>query len=52
LDGNQSVQFLNMTEYILPETGSSGGLILSIVVILLLGTPIVSMLYPFVKKGI
>lgn len=52
LNGNQSVQFLNMTEYILPETGSSGGLILSIVVILLLGIPIVSMLYPFVKKSI
>ena len=51
LNSNQSVQFVNITEYILPETGSSAGLILSIVVVLLLGTPIVNILYPFVKKS-
>lgn len=50
LNSNQSVQFLNITEYILPETGSSAGLILSIVVVLLLGTPVVNILYPFAKK--
>ena len=38
--------------YILPDTGNSGGLILTIVAVLLLGTPIVYIIYPFVSKGI
>ena len=38
--------------YVLPETGNSGGLILTIVAVLLLGTPIVYIIYPFVGKGI
>lgn len=36
--------------YILPETGNSGGLIYSIVIMVLLGTPIVYLIYSFVKK--
>ena len=36
--------------YILPETGKSGALILSIVVIFLLTTPIIYLIYSFIKK--
>lgn len=50
LNSNQSVNFLNITGYILPETGSSGTLILSIMVIFLLGMPIIYLVYSFVKK--
>ena len=38
--------------YVLPETGNSGGLILTIVVVFLLGTPIVYIIYPFVERFI
>ena len=38
--------------YVLPETGNSGGLILTIVAVLLLGTPVVYIIYPFVERGI
>lgn len=50
LDSNQEVGFLNIPGYILPETGNSGGLIYSIVIMVLLGTPIVYLIYSFVKK--
>lgn len=50
LDRNQEVGFLNITGYILPETGNSGGLIFSIVIMVLLGTPIVYLIYSFVNK--
>lgn len=50
LDINQEVGFLNIPGYILPETGNSGGLIFSIVIMVLLGTPIVYLIYSFVKK--
>ena len=52
LDSNQEIGFLNITGYILPETGKSAGLILSIVVAILFGTPIVCLIYSFIKKGI
>lgn len=50
LDSNQEIGFLNITGYILPETGNSGGLIFSIVIMILLGMPIVYLIYTFVKK--
>lgn len=52
LDSNQEIGFLNITGYILPETGKSWGLILSMVVAILFGTPIVYLIYSFIKKGI
>lgn len=51
LDCSQEIGFLNITGYILPETGKSGGLILSIVVAILFGTPIVYLIYSFIKKA-
>ena len=50
LDGNQAVNFLNITGYMLPETGSNGMLLIYIVTIILLGMPLVYSVYTFVKK--
>jgi len=50
LNSNQEVTFLNITGYILPETGSSKTIILAMVTIILLGTPIIYLIYSFIKK--
>lgn len=50
LDSNQEVNFLNITGYILPETGSSQTLILMMVTLILLGTPIIYLIYSFINK--
>lgn len=52
LNSNQEVTYLNITGYILPETGSSKTIILAMVTIMLLGTPIIYLIYSFIKKDI
>ena len=52
LNSNQEVTYLNITGYILPETGSSKTLILAMVTIFLLGTPIIYSIYSFIKKDV
>ena len=50
LNSNQEITFLNITGYILPETGSSKSLILMVVTMFLLGTPSIYLVYSFIKK--
>lgn len=52
LNSNQQVTFLNITGYILPETGSSQTIILAMVAMFLLGTPIINLIYSFIKKDL
>ena len=52
LNSNQEVTFLNITGYILPETGSSKTIILAMVTIFLLGTPVIYLIYSFIKKDV
>jgi len=52
LNSNQEVTFLNITGYMLPETGSSKTIILAMVTIFLLGTPIIYSIYSFMKKDV
>lgn len=49
-DGNNKVTFINLAGYILPETGSSGMLILIIIGALLFGTPIIYIGYSFYQN--
>ena len=51
LDSNQVVKFLNITGYTLPETGSSGMLIISIISVLLITIPIVYLVYTFIRRN-
>ena len=50
LNSDQEISFLNITGYILPETGSSQTIILAMVTIILLGTPIIYSIYSFINK--
>ena len=50
LNSNQEITFLNITGYVLPETGSSKSLILMVVTMFLLGTPSIYLVYSFIKK--
>lgn len=50
LDSNQEVSFLNITGYILPDTGSNQTIILMMVTMILLGTPIIYLIYSFINK--
>ena len=52
LDSNQVVKFLNITGYTLPETGSSGMLIISIISVLLITIPIVYLVYTFIRRNV
>ena len=49
-EGENSVKFINTTSYILPETGSSGMLILTIIGSLLFVTPIINLGYMRLKR--
>ena len=49
-EGNNTIKFINLASYILPETGSSGMLILSIIGALLFGTPIIYIGYSFYQN--
>lgn len=49
-EGNNKVQFINLKGYVLPATGSSGMLILTIIGILLFGTPIIYIGYSFYEN--
>lgn len=49
-EGNNKVAFINLAGYILPETGSSGMLILVIIGALLFGTPIIYIGYSFYQN--
>ena len=51
-EGTNKVEFINTTGYLLPDTGSSGMLILIIIGILLFGTPVIYIGYTFYKKEI
>lgn len=50
LNSNQQITFINTTGYILPETGSAGGLILGIVGSLLLIVPVIYIGYILIRK--
>lgn len=52
LDGNQVVNFLNITGYMLPETGSNNNLVILVLSVILLGTPSIYLIYTFIKKDI
>lgn len=51
-EGTNKVEFINITGYLLPDTGSSGMLILIIIGTLLFGTPVIYIGYTFYKKEI
>lgn len=52
LNCNQVIKFLNIAEYILPETGSMKGIVISIISIFLLGMPSIYLVYSFMRKDI
>lgn len=52
LNSNQEINILNIPGYILPETGSSQILILLVSVMFLLTTPVMYLIYSFIKKDI
>lgn len=52
LNNNQAIQIVNIPGYILPETGASGKLIISIIVTFLLTTPIIYLIYTFIKRKV
>ena len=52
LNCNQVIKFLNIAEYILPETGSMKSIVISIISIFLLGMPSIYLVYSFIRKDI
>lgn len=52
LNSNQKISFLNIVEYVLPETGSKQNIVISIISIFLIGMPTIYLVYSFIKKDI